>query len=128
MYAVDTKFNLFGEQLVNLRESGRIAAILGTALTFIVGAISVILGIVNSSPEQTGGSLIVRGLVLVGLSVVAGYSSSISVRKPEASSIQLVMVAVLGSVAAFRTFWISAAVLILAAVIVYSSRESDRWR
>ena len=128
MYAVDTKFNLFGDQLVNLRQAGRIAAILGTALTFIVGAISVILGIVNSSPEQTGGSLIVRGLVLVGLSVVAGYSSSISVRKPEASSIQLVMVAVLGSVAAFRTFWISAAVLILAAVIVYSSRESDRWR
>jgi hypothetical protein len=128
MYAVDTKFNLFGDQLVNLRQAGRIAAILGTALTFIVGAISVILGIVNSSPEQTGGSLIVRGLVLVGLSVVAGYSSSISVRKPEAASIQLVMVAVLGSVAAFRTFWISAAVLILAAVIVYSSRESDRWR
>jgi hypothetical protein len=128
MYAVDTKFNLFGDQLVNLRQAGRIAAILGTALTFIVGAISVILGIVNSSPEQTGGSLIVRGLVLVGLSVVAGYSSSISVRKPEAASIQLVMVAVLGSVAAFRTFWISATVLILAAVIVYSSRESDRWR
>ena len=124
MYAVGKKFELNWEQLVNLREVGRIAAILGASLTFIVGTISVVLGVVNSSPEQTGGSLIVRGLVLVGLSVVAGYASSISIRKPEAASIQLVMVAVVGSVAAFRSFWIGAAVLIVSAVIVYSSRMS----
>ena len=124
MYAVGKKFELNWEQLVNLREVGRIAAILGASLTFIVGTISVVLGVVNSSPEQPGGSLIVRGLVLVGLSVVAGYASSISIRKPEAASIQLVMVAVVGSVAAFRSFWIGAAVLIVSAVIVYSSRKS----
>jgi len=34
------------------------------------------------------------------------------------------MVAVLGSVAAFRSFWIAAGVLIFSAAIVYSSRES----
>jgi hypothetical protein len=85
---------------------------------------SIILGVVNSSPDQGGGSLVVRGLVLLVLSVVAGYAASISIRKPEIASIQLVMVAVLGSVAAFRSFWIAAGVLIVSAAIVYASRES----
>jgi hypothetical protein len=124
MYAVGKNFDLIREVLMNFRETGRVAAILGAALTFIVGATSIVLGVMNSSPEQSGGSLVVRGLVLVALAVVAGYASSISIRKPEVASIQLMMVAVLGSVAAFRSFWIGAAVLIVSAVIVYLSRES----
>jgi hypothetical protein len=109
---------------VKLRKVGRVAAILGTALTFLVGTISIVLGVVNSSPDQGGGSLVVRGLVLVALSLVAGYAASISIRKPKIASIQLVMVTVLGSVVAFRSFWIAACVLIVSAAIVYLGREN----
>ena len=109
---------------MKLRKVGRVAALLGTALTFLVGTISIVLGVVNSSPDQGGGSLVVRGLVLVALSLVAGYAASISIRKPKIASIRLVMVTVLGSVVAFRSFWIAAAVLIVSAAIVYLSREN----
>ena len=124
MYAVGKNFDQIGEKLMKLRELGRVTAILGATLTFLVGAVSIVLGVVNSSPDQGGGSLVIRGLVLVALSVVAGYAASISIRKPEMASIQLVVVAVLGSVAAFRSFWIAAGVLVVSAAIVYSSRES----
>ena len=106
------------------REIGRVGAILGSALTFLVGTISIILGVVNSSPDQGGGSLVVRGLMFVALALAAGYAASIIIRKPQIASIQLVMVAVLGSIVAFRSFWIVAGALIASAVIVYSSRES----
>ena len=109
---------------MKLIEVGRAAATLGAALTFLVGTISIVLGVVNSSPDQGGGSLVVRGLVFVALSLAAGYAASIISRKPQMASIQLVMVAVLGSVVAFRSFWIAAGVLITSAVIVYLSRES----
>jgi len=109
---------------VQRREVGRVTAILGSALTFLMGTISIILGVVNSSPGQGGGSLVVRGLVFVALALAAGYAASIIIRKPQIASIQLVMVAVFGSIVAFRSFSIAAGVLIASAAIVYSSRES----
>lgn len=111
-------------ELVQRREVGRVTAILGSALTFLMGTISIILGVVNSSPGQGGGSLVVRGLVFVALALAAGYAASIIIRKPQIASIQLVMVAVFGSIVAFRSFSIAAGVLIASAAIVYSSRES----
>jgi hypothetical protein len=50
---------------MNLREVGRIAGILGAALTFFVGIISVVLGLVSTTPDQGGGSLVVRGLIVL---------------------------------------------------------------
>jgi len=108
---------------MNQREIGRVAAILGAALTFFVGAISVVSGLTSSSSDQSGDSLVVRGLVLVALSAIAGHGAFLSLRKPDQAVLQLVMVAVLGSVAAFRSFWIAAAVLIIAAAVIYSNRE-----
>jgi len=108
---------------LNLRETGRIAGILGTALTFFVGAISVVLGLFSSSPEQSGDSLVVRGLILVGLSAVAGYGTSLRIRKPDQATLHLVMVAVLGSVTAFRSFWIATIALFIAAFAIYSSKN-----
>jgi hypothetical protein len=110
---------------MNLRDIGRVIGILGAVLTFFVGIISVVLGLTSSSPEQSGGSLIVRGLILIGLSVVAGYGVSFSSRRPVVTSIYLVTVAVLGTVTAFRSFWMAAAALLIAAVIFYSSRETE---
>jgi hypothetical protein len=109
---------------MNVREAGRIAGILGAALTFFVGLISVVLGLASSTAEQSGDSLVVRGLILMGLSLVAGYGASLSDRKPELSSILLVLIAVLGSVVAYRSFWIAAGVLIVASVLIYSNRKS----
>jgi hypothetical protein len=109
---------------MNVREAGRIGGILGAALTFFVGLISVVLGLASSTAEQSGDSLIVRGLMLMGLSVVAGYGASLSDRKPALSSILLVLVAVLGSVVAYRSFWVAAGVLIAASVLIYSNRKS----
>ena len=108
---------------MNLREAGRIAGVLGTALTFFVGGISVVLGLVDSSPEQSGNTLIVRGLMLIGLSVVAGYGASQAIRRPSYASIQFVSVAVLGSIVAFRSFFVAAVVLLVAAAISYSGRD-----
>lgn len=108
---------------MSLREAGRIAGVLGTALTFFVGGISVLLGLVDTSPEQSGSALIVRGLVLIGLSIAAGYSASQAIRRPSYASIQYVLVAVLGSIVAFRSFFAAAVVLAAAAAASYSSRD-----
>jgi len=54
MYAVGKNFDQIGEKLMKLREVGRVAAILGATLTFLVGAVSIVLGVVNSSPDQGG--------------------------------------------------------------------------
>ena len=108
---------------MNLLEAGRIAGVLGTALTFFVGGTSVVLGLVDSSPEQSGISLIVRGFVLVGLSLVAGYGASQGIRRPSYAAILYVAVAVLGSIVAFRSFFIADVVLLIAAAISYSSRD-----
>ena len=108
---------------MKFREIGRIAGILGATLTFFVGIISTVLGLMSSSPEQDGGSLVVRGVVVVGLSAVAGYGVSLSGRRPQVASIYLVAVAVIGSAVAFRSFWIAAAALLIASAIIYSGRE-----
>jgi hypothetical protein len=110
---------------MNLRGVGRIAGILGAALTFFVGIISVVLGLVSTTPDQGGGSLVVRGLIVVGLSVVAGHGASLSSKKPGRATVQLIAVAVLGSFVAFRSFWLAAAVLIVASVLIYTERERE---
>ncbi|MBN4064571.1 hypothetical protein JYU04_02425 [Dehalococcoides mccartyi] len=108
---------------MSLRGIGRVAGILGATLTFFVGLISVVLGLVDSTTEQSGNSLIVRGIMLVGLSMVAGYGASLSSRRPGQAAVLFIGVAVLGSVVAFRSFWIAAAVLAVAAFINYSSKD-----
>jgi hypothetical protein len=108
---------------MKMREAGRVASILGAVLTFFVGFISVVLGTLSSTPEQSGWSLVVRGLVLMLLSAFAGYGASISNRRPDRAVLYLVGVAVLGSIAAFRSFWVAAAVLIVAGLMVYSSKD-----
>ncbi len=108
---------------MNRQEVGRVAGILGAALTFFVGVVSVVLGTASSSPDQDGSSLIVRGSMLIGLSAVAGYGASLSYRKPGQATIHLVTVAVLGSAVAFRSFWLAATALVIAAFIIYSTRE-----
>jgi hypothetical protein len=108
---------------MNVQGFGRVAGILGSALTFFVGIISVVLGLIDSSTEQSGNSLIVRGLMLIGLSVVAGYGASLSSRLPGRAAAIFILVAVLGSVLATRSFLIAAAVLVVAAVVSYSARD-----
>jgi len=110
---------------MNVRGFGRVAGILGSALTFFVGIISVVLGLLDSSSEQSGNSLIVRGLLLVGLSVVAGFGVSLSSRRADRAAAIFVLVAVLGSFVAFRSFWIAAAVLVVAAVVTLSGRDAQ---
>jgi hypothetical protein len=39
--------------------------------------------------------------------------------------VQLIAVAVLGSFVAFRSFWLAAAVLIVASVLIYTERERE---
>ncbi len=108
---------------MNLREVGRIVGILGAALTFFVGAISVVLGLVSTTPDQSGGSLVVRGLIVVGLAAVAGHAALLSFKKPERATVQLIVVAVVGSIVAFRSFWLAAGVMVVAAVLIYTERE-----
>jgi hypothetical protein len=108
---------------MNFREVGRIAGILGAALAFFVGIISVVLGLASTTPDQGGGSLVIRGLVVIGLSVVAGHGASLSFKRPGRAAVELIAVAVLGSFVAFRSFWLAAAVLVVAAVLIYSERE-----
>ena len=105
------------------REFGRIAAILGAVLTFFVGIISVVLGLVSTTDEQSGNTLIVRGLIVVGLSVVAGYGAYLTTRRSGRAVLVLVAVAGLGSAVVFRSFLPAAAVLIFAAVVILGSQE-----
>jgi hypothetical protein len=109
---------------MKLRDIGRVMGLLGAVLTFFVGIVSVVLGLASSSPEQSGGSLVVRGLILLVLAAVASYGVSFGSRRPVVTSIYLVTVALLGTVTAFRSFWMAAAALVIAAVIYYSNRES----
>lgn len=124
MYAVGEESITFRKIAVNIREWGRVAGILAATLTFFVGIISVVLGLGSSSPDQSGGSLVVRGLILVGLSVAAGYAASIANRKPQQAAFHFMVIAVLGSIVAFSSFRIAAVALIVAAVVTYSSRKS----
>lgn len=124
MYAVGAnKFEFGRDELMNIREFRRVVGTLGVVLTFFVGIISTVLGITSSSPDQSGGSLVVRGLILVGLSIVAGYGISFGGRRPVVTSIYLTTVAVAGSVTALRSFWMAAAVLLIAAAFYYTSRD-----
>ncbi|HIF72345.1 MAG TPA: hypothetical protein EYQ61_07320 [Dehalococcoidia bacterium] len=111
---------------MNLREVGRIAGILGAALAFFVGIISVVLGLTSTTSDQGGGSLVVRGLIVIGLSVIAGHGASLSFKKPERAAVELLAVAVLGSIVTYRSFLLAAVVLVVAAVLVYTERERDR--
>jgi len=124
MYAVGSETGVIRTTLMNLREIGRVAAVLGVALTFFVGAISIVLGLGSSSPDQGGGSLVVRGALLIGLSAIAGYGTSRIQRHPQQAALYLTVVAVLGSVVALRSFWIAAVVLLVAAFVTYSNRKS----
>ena len=108
---------------MNRSQVGRVAGYLGAALTFVVGFISVLLGVVNSSDEQSGNTLIVRGVILILLSAVAGYGASFSARRPGQTALLFLAIAALGSFVAFRSFWIAAAVLIVAALIVAGGRR-----
>ena len=105
------------------REVGRIAAILGAALTFFVGIISVVLGLVSSTDEQSGNTLIVRGLIVMALSFVAGYGAYLTTRRSGRAALVLIAVAVLGGSVVFRSFLPAAAVLIFAAIVVLGSSE-----
>ncbi len=124
MYAVGIEIGVNRTVLMNMREIGRVAGILGAALTFFVGAISIVLGVESSSPDQSGGSLIVRGAILIGLSAVAGFGASLLTRRPQQAAVYLIGVAILGSIVAFRSFWIAAVVLLVAAFVSYSNRKS----
>jgi hypothetical protein len=108
---------------MSLREVGRIAGILGAALTFIVGVISIVLGLSSSTPDQGGGSLVFRGLMLIGLSAAAGGGVYMVVRKPGRATLLFLVVAVLGSFVAFRSFWLAGAVLVIAAVLSALARD-----
>jgi hypothetical protein len=124
MYAVGREFGVIRTILMNMREIGRVAGILGAALTFFVGIINIVLGLDSSSPDQGGGSLIVRGAMLIGLSGMAGYAASIASRRPQQATLHFTVVAILGSIVALRSFWIAAVVLLIAAFVIYSNRRS----
>ncbi len=123
MYAVGEKIVYKKDISMPAREFGRIAAILGAALTFFVGIISVVLGLVSTTDEQSGNTLIVRGLIVVGLSVVAGYGAYLTTRRSGRAVLVLLAVAGLGSAVVFRSFLPAAAVLIFAAVVILGSQE-----
>ena len=109
--------------LMRANEVGRVAAILGSALTFFVGIISVVLGVASSTTEQSGNTLIVRGVIVVGLSFIAGYGASLTTGRPGRAALVLIAVAVLGGAVVFRSFLPAAAVLLFAAVLILAGRN-----
>ena len=104
------------------RELGRVVGTLGAALVFFTGCISIILGLVDSSPEQSGNALVSRGLILVGLSCVAGYGASVSFNRPGLASLVFVGTSAIGCIVAFRSFAIAGFVLVVASTITYFNR------
>jgi chromate transport protein ChrA len=104
---------------------GRIAGILGAVLALLVGSINIVLGVTGSSPEQSGNSLVVRGALMVVISIVAGGAVQLSYRKAGLASSILVLAIVLGFAVAFRNFWFPGVVLLVSATFIYHGRSSD---
>jgi hypothetical protein len=109
---------------VRASDIGRIAGILGAVLALLIGIISIVLGVTSSTPEQSGNSLIVRGVLMMAISVFAGGAVQLSHRKAGLASWILVLAIVLGSVVAFRNFWVPGVVLLVSATFIYHGRSS----
>ncbi|MQG88667.1 MAG: hypothetical protein FI699_07345 [SAR202 cluster bacterium] len=104
------------------RDLGRFVGILGAALVFFSGCVSIILGLVDSTPEQSGNALVSRGLILVSLSCVAGYGARVSFNRPSFASVVFIGTSAVGCIVAFRSFAIAGFLLLIASAITYSNR------